>query len=169
MVVTAELLVGSGYEKFGIITGPTEKLEANLRLNGFQDFLRKNNNLKLIGNFKVIILLNLEKWLLKNSIKNKNKNLGIFSSNDQMALGFLHSAFEKGFKTPGHYGIVIDDNMPYSKVFFTQKLSTIDTDLDLLAKSTLDFIIQKIKNSNEGTINPTTTLPVELIKRRTHL
>ena len=62
-----------------------------------------------------------------------------------MALGFLHSAFEKGFKTPGHYGIVGYDNMPYSKVFYP-KLSTIDTDLDLLAKKVLlDFIIQKIK------------------------
>ena len=41
--LAAELLVNSGYQNFGVITGPSEKLEANLRRNGFQDFLRKNN------------------------------------------------------------------------------------------------------------------------------
>jgi LacI family transcriptional regulator len=86
-----------------------------------------------------------------------------------MALGFLHAALEKGLNIPGDYGIVGYDNMPYSKVFYP-KLSTIGTDLDLLAQNTLNFIVQKIKTPNNKTINPTTTLlPVELIKRRTHL
>ena len=58
--------------------------------------------------------------------------------------------------------------MPYSKVFYP-KLSTIDTNLDLLANNTLDYIVQRIKKTTEQGINPTTTLlPVDLIERRTH-
>lgn len=165
--LAAELLVNSGYRKFGIITGPSEKLEANLRRNGFQDFLRKNK-LKINWEFQGDYSFKSGELAFKDLHKKHSKNLGIFSSNDQMALGFLHASSEKGLNIPGDYGIVGYDNMPYSKVFYP-KLSTIDTDLDLLAINTLDFIVQKIKSSNEKPVNPTTTLlPVELIKRRTH-
>lgn len=165
--LAAELLVNSGYRKFGIITGPSEKLEANLRRNGFQDFLRKNK-LKINWEFQGDYSFKSGELAFKELHKKHSKNLGIFSSNDQMALGFLHASSEKGLNIPGDYGIVGYDNMPYSKVFYP-KLSTIDTDLDLLAINTLDFIVQKIKSSNEKPVNPTTTLlPVELIKRRTH-
>ena len=165
--LAAELLVNSGYRKFGIITGPSEKLEANLRRNGFQDFLRKNK-LKINWEFQGDYSFKSGELAFKDLHKKHSKNLGIFSSNDQMALGFLHASSEMGLNIPGDYGIVGYDNMPYSKVFYP-KLSTIDTDLDLLAINTLDFIVQKIKSSNEKPVNPTTTLlPVELIKRRTH-
>ena len=39
--LAAKLLVGSGYERFGIITGPLIKWEANLRRNGYIDYLRQ--------------------------------------------------------------------------------------------------------------------------------
>jgi DNA-binding LacI/PurR family transcriptional regulator len=166
--LAAELLVHSGYNEFGIINGPYEKLEANLRRNGFQDYLRKNRfkiNWESEGDYS---FKSGEKAFRVINKRNK-RNIGIFSSNDQMALGFLHAALEKGLNIPGDYGIVGYDNMPYSKVFYP-KLSTIGTDLDLLAQNTLNFIVQKIKTPNNKTINPTTTLlPVELIKRRTHL
>ncbi len=165
--LAAELFVDTGYSKFGIITGPSEKLEANLRRNGFQDFLRKNK-FKINWEFQGDYSFKSGEKAFKDLQRKQKKNLAIFSSNDQMALGFLHATSEKGFKIPGDYGIVGYDNMPYSKVFYP-KLSTINTDLDLLAINTLDFIVQKIKSSNDISVNPTTTLlPVELIKRRTH-
>jgi LacI family transcriptional regulator len=96
------------------------------------------------------------------------RGLGIFSSNDQMALGFLHTALENGLAIPGDFGMVGYDNMPYSKVFYP-KLSTIDTDLDLLAEASLESLRSKIKDNNEKKTNSTTTLlPVEMVKRRTH-
>ena len=39
--LAAKLLVESGYKHFGIITGPLIKWEANLRRNGYIDYLRK--------------------------------------------------------------------------------------------------------------------------------
>ena len=40
--LAGEALIDAGFEKFGIITGPMVKWEANLRKNGFNDVLRKN-------------------------------------------------------------------------------------------------------------------------------
>ena len=98
----------------------------------------------------------------------KIRKMGIFSSNDQMALGFLHTALENGMTIPGDFGIVGYDNMPYSKVFYP-KLTTISTDLNLLAEATLDSIRSIIKSKSRKKTNLTTTLlPVEVVKRRTH-
>jgi len=40
--LAAKLLIKSGYERFGIITGPLIKWEANLRRDGYIDYLLKN-------------------------------------------------------------------------------------------------------------------------------
>ena len=93
--------------------------------------------------------------------------MGIFSSNDQMALGFLHTALENGLAIPGDFGMVGYDNMPYSKVFYP-KLSTISTDLDLLAEASLESLRSKIRDNEKKTNSTTTLLPVEMVKRRTH-
>jgi DNA-binding LacI/PurR family transcriptional regulator len=59
--------------------------------------------------------------------------------------------------------------MPYSKVFYP-KLTTISTDLNLLAEATLDSIRSIIKSKSRKKTNLTTTLlPVEVVKRRTHI
>ena len=106
---------------------------------------------------------------LKDVQKNGIRDMGIFSSNDQMALGFLHTALENGMTIPGDFGIVGYDNMPYSKVFYP-KLTTISTDLNLLAEATLDSIRSIIKSKSRKKTNLTTTLlPVEVVKRRTHI
>ena len=44
--------------------------------------------------------------LKNNAQENKFNNMGIFSSNDQMALGFLHAALESNMRIPGDFGIV---------------------------------------------------------------
>ena len=86
-----------------------------------------------------------------------------------MALGFLHTALENGATVPGDYGIVCYDNMPYSKVFYP-KLSSIDTNLDELAESTLEYLVHRVKNKGQTKKRPTTTLlPVEIVVRRTHV
>ena len=85
-----------------------------------------------------------------------------------MALGFLHTALENGNRIPGDFGVIGYDNMPYSKVFYP-KLSTIGTDLDVLAETTLDSLRTSVKSEKIKKQNSTTTLlPVEIVKRRTH-
>ena len=164
--LAAKLLIESGYERFGIITGPLIKWEANLRRNGYIDYLNRQGfhvQWEYHGDYS---FLSGEKAF--NSIEQQEKSLGIFSSNDQMALGFLHSALENGYTIPGDFGMVGYDNMPYSKVFYP-KLSTVNTNLDELAESALDYLKYHIKNKNVKKRKPTTTLlPVNIVKRKTH-
>ena len=166
--LAGEALIDAGYKRFGVITGPMVKWEANLRKNGFSDALRKKGY-EIEWEFQGNYSFSSGESALKDIQKKDSFGMGIFSSNDQMALGFLHTALENGMSIPGDFGIVGYDNMPYSKIFYP-KLSTIDTDLDLLAKASLDSLSTSIKNDNENRISSTTTLlPVEMIKRRTHI
>ena len=166
--LAAKLLVESGYELFGIITGPLIKWEANLRRDGFIDYLRKKE-LQIEWEYHGDYSFKSGENAFIDIEQQGIKNLGIFSSNDQMALGFLHTALENGATVPGDYGIVGYDNMPYSKVFYP-KLSSIDTNLDELAESTLEYLVHRVKNKGQTKKRPTTTLlPVEIVVRRTHV
>ena len=166
--LAAKLLVESGYELFGIITGPLIKWEANLRRDGFIDYLRKKE-LQIEWEYHGDYSFKSGENAFIDIEQQGIKNLGIFSSNDQMALGFLHTALENGATVPGDYGIVGYDNMPYSKVFYP-KLSSIDTNLDELAESTLEYLVHRFKNKCQTKKRPTTTLlPVEIVVRRTHV
>ena len=109
--LAAKLLVESGYKHFGIITGPLIKWEANLRRNGYIDYLRKKE-FQIEWEYHGDYSFRAGRKAFDNIIK--QKKLGIFSSNDQMALGFLHAALENGATIPGDYVIVGYDNMPYS-------------------------------------------------------
>ncbi len=164
--LAAKLLIESGYERFGIITGPLIKWEANLRRDGYIDYLRKKGfqiEWEYHGDYS---FLSGEKAF--DDVKQQEKKMGIFSSNDQMALGFLHTALENGSIIPGDYGLVGYDNMPYGKIYYP-KLSSINTNLDELAESTLDYLSNRIKNKNVKKINPTTTLlSVNIVERKTH-
>lgn len=165
--LAGQTLIDAGFQKFGIITGPLIKWEANLRKNGFNDALRKNGH-KIDWEFQGDYSFKSGEQAF-NDLKKKNSlGLGIFSSNDQMALGFLHTSLENGFGIPEDFGIIGYDNMPYSKVFYP-KLSTINTNLDLLAEASIDSLKRNIKNKKDNKTNSTTTLlPVEVVKRRTH-
>ena len=164
--LAAKLLVGSGYKRFGIITGPLIKWEANLRRNGYIDCLRQNEfhvEWEYPGDYSF-----QSGETAFNNIKKREKNMGIFASNDQMALGFLHTALEHGLTIPGDYGIIGYDNMPYSKIYYP-RLSSINTDLDELAESTLDYLVNRIKNKHKNKTKPSTTLlSVEIIEGGTH-
>ena len=155
---------GSGFNTFGIITGPMVKWEANLRKNGFNDALVKKGY-TISWEFQGDYSFSSGEAAYENIKKEGFTDIGIFSSNDQMALGFLHTALENGHKIPGDFGVIGYDNMPYSKVFYP-KLSTIGTDLDVLAETTLDSLRTIIKSEKQN--STTTLLPVEIIKRRTH-
>ena len=165
--LAGEALIESGFKRFGVITGPMVKWEANLRKNGFNDILRKRG-FEINWEFQGDYSFSSGEAAFKDIQKNEICDMGIFSSNDQMALGFLHTALENGMAIPGDFGIVGYDNMPYSKVFYP-KLTTISTNLNLLAEATLESLRSMVKSNNKKMTSSTTTLlPVEMVKRRTH-
>ena len=165
--LSAKAFIEKGYEKFGIIRGPLEKWEAALRRNGFRDTI-ENAGYKISWDYKGDYSFEAGENAFHSIFKRKIKNIGVFASNDQMAVGFIHAALENKKEIPTDYAIIGYDNILFSKIFFP-KLTTIDTDVDQLAEEAIDHLIRMIKKEvNLNRSARKTLIPVELIKRDTH-
>lgn len=165
--LAAQILIDEGFEQFGIITGPKNKWEAALRKNGFKDTI-ENAGFKIKWKDNGDYSFEAGERTFQSIRKKKIKNIGIFSSNDQMAVGFIHAALEYGYKVPGDFAVVGFDNILFSKIFFP-KLTTIHTNVDQLAMEALNHLLRGI--NGEVSVNglPRKTLiPVELKIRKTH-
>ena len=165
--LAAQAFIKEGYKKFGIIRGPLEKWEAALRRNGFRDTI-ENAGYKIIWDYKGNYSFESGENAFHAVEKKKIRNIGIFASNDQMAVGFIHAALENKKIIPKDYAVIGYDNILFSKIFFP-KLSTIDTDVDQLSEEAIDHLIRMIKKEvNLERSARKTLIPVELIKRDTH-
>ena len=164
--LAAQNLIKSGYKAFAHIAGPISKPEANLRRAGFIDEIKKKNyNIEF--EYKGDHSFESGQLAFKSINLNKYEDLGIFSSNDEMAMGFLSSAVEKGEYLSKSWGIIGYDNMPSSKIFHP-KLSSIDTDLDKLATLSLEKLTNSTRNPSLNSPITTTLIPVSAIMRETH-
>ena len=164
--MAAKQFIESGVEKFGVIHGPPEKWEAELRKSGFYDTLEKESK-KVSWSFKGDYSFESGEMAFHDIFNNKIKKIGIFASNDQMAVGFIHAALEKNAKIPGDYNIIGYDNILFSKIFYP-KLTTINTDVDQLSFEALDYLVRMIKGQiKSGTAAKKTLIPVNLVERDT--
>ena len=165
--LAAQAFIKEGYKKFGIIRGPLEKWEAALRRNGFRDTI-ENAGYNIIWDYKGNYSFESGENAFHSVNKDKIRNIGIFASNDQMAVGFIHAALENKKEIPKDYGVIGYDNILFSKIFFP-KLTTINTDVDQLSEEAIDHLIRRIKKEvNLDRSARKTLIPVELIKRDTH-
>ena len=165
--LAAKQLLKEGYKKFGVINGPRDKWEAALRKSGFTDTIY-NAGFTIIWQYDGDYSFEAGEEAY-HDIRNENlKNIGIFTSNDQMAVGFIHAALEHSQWKRGQYGIIGYDNILFSKIFFP-KLTTIHTNIDHLASESLSHIARMIKAEVSVNALPRKTLiPVSIRTRDTH-
>ncbi len=69
----------------------------------------------------------------------------IVVGNDQMALGVLRALHEAGIRVPAQVSLVGFDNIPEA-AFFDPPLTTIDHDFDAVARYSLEYLIQIIRD-----------------------
>ena len=163
--LAAQNLIKLGYKVFGHIAGPISKPEANLRRAGFIDEIKKKNyNIEF--EYKGDHSFESGRLAFKSVNLSKYEDLGIFSSNDEMAMGFLSSAIEKVKYLSKSWGIIGYDNMPSSKIFHL-KLSSIDINLDKLAALSLEKLTDLINAPSFNSAITTTLIPVNAIIRET--
>lgn len=164
--LAAQNLIKLGYKTFGHIAGPISKPEANLRRAGFIDEIKKKNyNIEF--EYKGDHSFESGRLAFRSVNLSKYEDLGIFSSNDEMAMGFLSSAIEKDKYLSKSWGIIGYDNMPSSKIFHL-KLSSIDINLDKLAALSLEKLTDLINAPSFNSAITTTLIPVNAIIRETH-
>ena len=165
-VLAAKQFIESGCKRFGVIHGPPEKWEAELRKNGFKDTIEKEGK-KIDWDYRGDYSFESGEKAFHDINNKAISEVGIFASNDQMAVGFIHAALEKKVKIPGDYFIIGYDNILFSKIFFP-KLTTINTNVDQLSSEALDYLMRMIKGQVQiGASAKKTLIPVELVVRDT--
>jgi len=164
--LAAQQFIDTDAKNFGIIRGPLEKWEAALRRNGFRDTIEKSGN-EIAFDFKGDYSFESGEKAF-HSINKKIRSAGIFASNDQMAVGFIHAALENNVNIPGDYYVIGYDNILFSKIFYP-KLTTINTNVDQLSAEAIEHLVRIIKGQiNKGRAAKKTLIPVNIILRDTH-
>lgn len=143
-------LLEQGYRNIGHISGPLDWWEARQRMLAWKDTL-------IEAGFAVGDRQWVEgNWSSASSIQAFEKLLeqypemdAIFVANDQMALGVMQLACQKGLRIPDDIGIVGFDDIPES-AFFWPPLTTIQQDQYTLAKVAVEEMIHIIESSWQG-------------------
>ena len=147
--MAVEYLIKHGHKKIGCIAPPNSRVNGNLRLNGYLKALKDyrlpvDNNLIVEGDYKFLSGYNAAEKLLK------NKLTAIFSCNDMMTLGLMKYINEKGLKVPDDLSIVSYDNV-IDYFFLEVGITSIEQDIDLLAKSSLEVMLNTISQKDKTT------------------
>lgn len=143
-------LIGQGYQRIGIITGPGSWWESQERLNGWREVVEAAGYSDIDG------LIVEGDWNAASgdigfhTLIERNPNIdAVFVSNDQMALGVLQAARSLGLKIPDDLGIVGFDDIPEAAYFYPP-LTTIRQDARVLGAMAVDRINALIQARYEG-------------------
>lgn len=143
-------LLEQGYRHIGHISGPMDWWEARLRAQAWKDVLRENglevrDEHCVEGNWSSASGAQAFEKLFEQYPEIDS----IFVGNDQMALGAIRIAFQKGLKIPEDLGVVGFDNIPES-AFFTPPLTTIQQDQYAVGKVAVEETIKMIRSGWHG-------------------
>ncbi len=152
-----------GYKNFGIISGPSDAVDAVFRKNGFVDHINEKKDLNLIWRYKGDFSSNSGREAF-NDFKNHNiSDIAIFGCNDHTCFGFMKSALEAGYQIPKNFIIAGYDNLSFCNTF-SPELTSVATDFDILGKRAIRTIENMVKDSNE-IIRQFSMVPVKIIIR----
>lgn len=147
-----EHLLSLGLQKIGHISGPLDWWEARQRKLGWEAALTEaniefSNQMWVEGNWssrsgKSAFLELLEKF---------PEIEGLFISNDQMALGAMSAALEKGIKIPKDLAMIGFDGIAESE-FFCPPLSTMNQNQNELGCIAVEELIAEIENKSLASV-----------------
>jgi LacI family transcriptional regulator len=148
--IAVDHLFEQGYRYIGHVAGPVDWWEAQQRMKGWKDALREagiesKDNHWAEGNWSSASGAQAIEKLFAQYPEMDS----IFVGNDQMALGVVQVATQKGLRIPEDLGIVGFDNIPES-AFFSPPLTTVQQDQYKIGKVAVEQIIQIIESSLEG-------------------
>jgi len=148
--LATKYLIEQGYQRVGIITGPSNWWEARERLIGWRETV-------LSAGYS-----NIDRLVVEGDWEPPSGDLGlhtlfdldpeidaVFISNDQMALGALQAARRLGKDIPGDLGIVGFDDIPEAAYFYPP-LTTIHQDPRVLGAMAVNQIYAIIEARQTG-------------------
>jgi LacI family transcriptional regulator len=143
-------LLEQGYAHIGHIAGPLDWWEARQRMAAWEDALKESgfevgDEYWADGNWSSASGVQAVEKLFEQYLNMDS----IFVANDQMALGVIQVACQKGLRIPEDLGIVGFDNIPEA-AFFCPSLTTVQQDQHAVGKVAVEKIIKLIEASWQG-------------------
>jgi DNA-binding LacI/PurR family transcriptional regulator len=162
-------LIGLGCRRIGHITGPYYFTVAQDRIEGFKNTLGKAgitfNEAKMLANGDYT---HKSGYLAMKELLFKMPDIdGVFSANDQMAVGVYKALFEAGRRVPEDVKVVGYDDVFIASVM-DPPLSTIHVQKHYMGKKAAELLLNQIENSEEYNKRPPLAVEMEskLVVRR---
>lgn len=163
--IVASHFITSGFKKVGIIQGPANKSEALLRKNGFVDLISETPGVSLTWSFKGDYSLAAGVSAYEHFKQSARKPEAIFCSNDDVAIGFMHSALRDGMRIPEDVAIAGFDDLPKCD-YFKPTITSVRTPYDKLGQKVIELILDRIRSNDSVRHSGMTSLvPVTLSVR----
>jgi LacI family transcriptional regulator len=143
-------LLEQGYRRIAHIAGPLDWWEARQRMAAWKDALLDAG-----------LQVRSEHWVegtwssasaasaIEKLFDQYQELDAVFAANDQMALGVLHAASERGCRIPEDLGVVGFDNIPESP-YFCPPLTTVQQDQHNVGRAAVEEIVKIIEAGWEG-------------------
>lgn len=154
-------LVAAGRKRIAYIGGPAGNHEAQERLRGYRDGLKPGMRAAVFeGDFT-----QEAGWAAGRRIaQSKPRPDAVFAANDMMAIGCLAALGEAGLRVPEDLALAGFDDIPMAR-YVAPALTTIRVPIAALGAAALDLLAQQVEAPSTAATH-TTTLPVELVVRR---
>ncbi|KQL35114.1 LacI family DNA-binding transcriptional regulator [Psychrobacillus sp. FJAT-21963] len=144
-------LTDLGHTQIACMTGPSEILNSQQRLSGFQRALMEASieippSLILVGGFQMDKAYQVAKEFLNN-----NTVTAIFAANDLMACGIYQAAHEIGIQIPEQLSIVGFDDISLVSALIP-KLTTVRQDTYGMGRKAIELLINEIEKKESEAI-----------------
>jgi DNA-binding LacI/PurR family transcriptional regulator len=154
-------LLELGHRTVAHIAGPSDFLEASLRIEGWRATLEAAGAEVppvLTGDWSPRSGYELGRQLARDG-----RPSAIFVANDQMALGTLRALHEVGYEIPGQVSVVGFDDIPEAQ-YYTPPLTTVRQDFREIGSRSLRLLLDMMEAGGEAPPSPPMVAP-ELILR----
>lgn len=152
----AEHLIASGYRDIGFIKGPAEHACSELRYRGFVDAMQAvnltvNPDWVCVGSFDFESGVDAAKKILgpKKRQGSSVRPQAIFASNDDMAAGVMHVAYQGGLSVPGDLAVAGFDDTPISRQLWPG-LSTVRQPIEQIGEHAAGLLMDYISPGNSS-------------------
>jgi DNA-binding LacI/PurR family transcriptional regulator len=141
--LVARHLLGLGHRRLAMVVGPQDWSEAQARQRGFEAALAESGLSP--------VAVSEGDWSAESGYEAFRRLAphdftGVFCANDQMALGLIHAAFDRGITVPRDLSVVGFDDVPES-AHYLPPLTTIKQDFEILGRRSIQSLLGEVEGA----------------------
>ena len=162
-VTAVEHLLALGRRRIAHISGPHPWLEARLRRVGWEDTVRRAglpDDLVTEGNWSS----GSGNAAFAELLERHGPVDAVFVANDQMALGVMRAAAERGIRIPEDLAVIGFDDVPDADQF-TPSLTTVAQPLAAIGRSSVQRLLLEISGEEGAVPGADIVMPTQLVLR----